>query len=63
MEAEIYKGVRVKDEYLMLQSPDGDETSFPSEGLDIDEAWIVVHLGAWLECTVIDKVIRAVRLA
>ena len=66
MKAELIEGnlIRVTDKELTLQiaGPPAGEEIYPHEGLNIDEDWIKRFLGTAVRCTVIDGVVKAVRL-
>lgn len=66
MKAELYTGrlIRVEDDKLVFPAKQlgGDEESFPHEGLNIDESWVNTFLGGWVECKIIDGVVKSVEL-
>lgn len=63
MKAELIRGklIAVDGEKLTLEEPDSSQRKFPSEGLNVDEAWIKTYLGSWQDWTVIDGVVKELR--
>ena len=62
MKAKIFRGklIRIDDDQLTFVDPEGDEEIYSSEGLDIDEAWAKTYLGSWLDCTIIDGIVKSI---
>ena len=62
MKAELYAGklIGVEGDKLIFEETYGQK-EFPTEGLNIDRAWINTHIGLHIQCVVIDGVITELR--
>jgi len=63
MKGAIIRGklIAVDEEKLTLEEPDGSESEFPCEGLNVDDVWMRTYLGSWQDWVVIDGVIKELR--
>ena len=62
MKAKIFRGklISIDNDQRTFLDSEGDEDTYSSEGLKIDEAWAKTHLGIWLDCTIIDGIIKTI---